>query len=695
MIKPLTRLLSFLCLVCGTEQIKAQALEYPTCPKHTVTDTFFNQYLVTENYRWLEDVRSQNVIDWINAENKMSSKFLTKASAKYNSKALIQKYAHVDGFHAVKSGKYYFAKYVRNKMANAALYLGESPNSIDQVIVDPNFKNGKDNVSLAGYSVSKNSNYLAYAITRNGTDWREIKVVSLPSGNEKGDHIKGVKYSSLAWKDDGFFYSRYPNKGEFYTAIGEEVYYHKLGESQDQDKLIFKRKDPTNKFSFQTTSNERYFILQEETRTCFNYFFIDYESENPYLRPLLMKQRRSISFIDSQDGKLIALAGEKSNGRSVVEIDPYNPYQWRQIVAPLQNGVLLNCYVKTDRLLLSYQTNQHPILKVFDYSGKQLFNMDFPNGSSIYGFSGEKEDENLIFYREQYTMPSISYHFNIKTFEVKYGEAVNITFNFKNYVTESVTYAINDSISIPMNLVYKKGLKRDGNNPCLLKAYGGFGSISSPDFDPGIVYFIEKGGVYAFANVRGGGDLGLEWSMAGKRLQKQNTFDDFNAAAEYLIKEKYTSPSKLAITGASHGGLVVAAAAIQRPDLYKAVIPVVGVTDMLRLEHFTVGVLHRDEFGTVADSTDFVNLRSYSPLHNINKDVNYPSMLVMTSENDDRVPPLHSYKFVAELQNREAQKNPILLRVEKDAGHYGGTNYTSRVQFKANLYDYILKTLEE
>jgi len=472
----------------------------------------------------------------------------------------------------------------------------------------------------------------------------------------------------------------------------EEVYFHKLGDTQEQDKLIFKRKNPSTKFSYSTTSNERYYILEEETTNYFNYFFIDYHSDKPYLRPLLMKQRASISVIDSQGGELIATTG-KTNGGAVVAIDPYNPYQWRQIVPEISNGVLLNCIAKTDRIILTYQSNQHPILKVYNYAGKQLFNMNFPTGSSISGFNGEKEDENLIFYRQQYTMPSISYHFNVKTFDVKYGEAVNVVFNFKNYETKSIKYPVNDSLSIPMNMVYKKGLKLDGNNPCLLRAYGGFGSISTPHFNPGIIHFIEKGGVYAYANIRGGGDLGISWAQAGKRLNKQNTINDFNAAAEYLIKEGYSSPEKMACSGASHGGLVVAAAAIQRPDLYAAVVPVVAVTDMLRFEQFTVGVLHKDEFGTVADSLDFVNLRNYSPLHNIKEDVNYPAMLVMTSENDDRVPPLHSYKFVAELQNRKAQTNPILLRVEEDAGHSGGINYYSRMSFQSNLYDFIFKIL--
>ena len=672
---------------------KAQQIEYPICPKHTVVDTFFNDYPVTDNYRWLENVRSDSAVAWLQSEKKITAKFLHKASAKYNSKAALKKYSFVDGFYASKQGKYYFAYGRRNKLASSSLYMGDSYDNINQLLIDPNFKNNGDKVDITGYEVSLDSKNLVYMINRNGTDWREIKVIGLPSGKEKKDHLKGIKYSSVAWKGNGFYYSKYPNHGEFYAALGEEVYYHTLGDEQEKDKLIFKRKDPAAKFTYTTTSDERYFVLKEETTKYYNYFFIDYKSDKPYLRPLLMKQRSGISFIDSQGDELIALTGKKSNGGSVVAINPYDPYKWRQIVPQIDDGVLTRCIAKKDKLLLTYQTNQHPILKVFNYSGKQLFNMNFPSGSSIRGFSGDKNDDNTIFYRQQYTMPSISYHFNLKTFEVKYGEAVNVVFNFKKYVTKSIKYPINDSLSVPMNLVYKKGLKLDGNNPCLLKAYGGFGTISTPHFDPGIIHFIEKGGVYAYANIRGGGDLGISWSRAGKRLNKQNSFDDFNAAAEYLIKEGYSKPEKMACTGGSHGGLVVAAAAIQRPDLYAAVIPVVAVTDMIRFEKFTVGVLHRDEFGTVKDSLDFANLLSYSPLHNIKQDVNYPTMMVMTSENDDRVPPLHSYKFVAELQNRKAQTNPILLRVEKDAGHYGGTNLYSRNKFRANFYDFLLKVI--
>ncbi|RUT79706.1 prolyl oligopeptidase family serine peptidase [Ancylomarina longa] len=687
------QLLILLFLYFSFSDTIAQRPEYPVCPKHAVTDTFFNAYTVTENYRWLENVHDTKVREWIKEEENLSDKFTNRASSKYACKTLIDKYSYIRSSHPVKSGKYYFTFYYRNKLASPVLYMGDDPEEVDYPLVDPNFNTKNDKVDIQSYAVSRDSKYLCYLINRNGTDWREARVVSLPSGTRKRDHILGIKYSSIAWMNDGFFYSKYPYEGEFKAAFGEEVYYHKLGDEQAQDKLIFKRKSPNAQFSFRTTSDEQFFVLQEETPNYYNYFFIDYSAKQPYLRPLLMKQKSKFNVLDSHNGKLICRTFKDNNGGSIVEIDPYAPYQWRQVVPELQDGVLLICKVKQDRLICIYQSNQHPIVKIFDYQAHALYQLELPEASSVNGFSGEIDDEDLIFYNQQYTTPSLCYHFNTKTFQRKPGKTTKVTFYFQNYEYKSISYPVNDSINVPMTIVYKKGLKLNGNNPCLLKAYGGFGAISTPSFDPGIVYFIEQGGIYAFANIRGGGDLGKEWAKAGKGLHKQNSIDDFNAAAEFLIKEKYTNPKKLASTGGSHGGLIVAAAAIQRPDLYAAVVPVVGVMDMIHFEDYTVGNFHTDEFGTVRDSVDFLNLRSYSPLHNIKEEVNYPAMLVMTSENDDRVPPFHSYKFVARLQNREKQLNPIFLRVEKDAGHYGAINHSKYTKGKGAMYGFIMRIL--
>ncbi|BAX79110.1 prolyl oligopeptidase family serine peptidase [Labilibaculum antarcticum] len=686
-------LIILLLLTVTTTASIAQKYEYPICPKQTVVDTFFNAYTISENYRWLENVRCDSVVEWIKAENKLSDKFTGKASAKYMTKQLIKKYSYMKTIRAQKKGPYYFSYYVRNKFASAGLYMGTKMDDINQLLVDPNFNTKNKKTDIKDFSLSKDSKFLCYLINRDGTDWMEAKVICLPSGIQKKDHLTGIKHSSISWRGHGFFYSKYPYNGEFSMTSSEEVYYHKLGDEQSQDQLIFKRKNPNIQFSFSTTSNEKFFILKEETESCYNYFFIDYSSKSPYLRPLLMKQKSGFSVIDSHNNKIIAKTFKNNNGGSVVEIDPYHPYNWREIAPACFDGVLLNCKIKENGILCMYQSNQHPVLKMFNFEGKALRQLELPDASSITNVNSAIDNDEIFFYNQQYTTPPLQYHLNTTTFKIKPGETTIINYNFKDIEYKPLKYKINDSLSIPITLVYKKGLKLDGNNPTLLKAYGGFGAISSPSFDSGVVYFINQGGVYAFANIRGGGDLGEKWAREGRRLNKQNSIDDFNAAAEFLIHEKYTNPNKLGITGSSHGGLIVAAAAIQRPDLYAAVVPIVAVTDMLRFEHFTVGNFHIDEFGTVKDSLDFINLKSYSPLHNIKEDINYPAMLVMTSENDDRVPPFHSYKFVAELQNRSAQTNPILLRVEKDAGHSGAITNVSFTDSKSDLYGFIMRIL--
>jgi prolyl oligopeptidase len=292
-------------------------------------------------------------------------------------------------------------------------------------------------------------------------------------------------------------------------------------------------------------------------------------------------------------------------------------------------------------------------------------------------------------------MPPVVYTFNINDYKRTLLQHTAVTFDFENIVYKEVDYYSKDSVKVPMFLIHHKDMELNGENPTILKAYGGFGAIVQPHYDPGIIYFLSKGGIIAYANIRGGGDYGINWHEQGSLENKQNSFDDFNAAAEYLIENKYTNSKKLASTGSSNGGLVVTASAIQRPELFNLVVPIVGVYDMLRFEHFTVGNLHTDEFGTVSDSTDFINLKSYSPLHNIKDDINYPGMLVITSENDERVPPFHSYKFVAKLQNRDAQTNPILLKVVKKAGHYGSLGWITDIRETAEFYGYIYKYLKD
>ena len=385
-------------------------------------------------------------------------------------------------------------------------------------------------------------------------------------------------------------------------------------------------------------------------------------------------------------------SGESKFG-SIIEIDPENPYKWRSLTAGFTDAVLLNVIPFDDRMVAVYQTDLHPVISVIDYAGTVLYQLKLPVATSVGGFSGNHSDEDLLFHIESYTMPPVVYNFNIRTYKKEAVKETSVNFKYDDIEYSQVEYLTSDSVRVSMILVYQKGLKLDGNNPAILEAYGGFNLVDLPSFDPGIVYFIKNGGVYAFANIRGGGDKGDQWAREGRGKNKQKSFDDFIAAAGFLIASKYTCRDKLAATGRANGGLVAAASAIQRPDLFRVVVPELAPLDMLRLEKFTVGHWNTEEYGTIRDSASFARLYAYSPFHNIRETVNYPAMLIVTAENDDRVPPFHSYKFAAALQNRKAQTNPILLKSARNSGHHGAPTFYTRIRDDASIFGFILNQL--
>jgi len=589
-------------------------------------------------------------------------------------------------------GDYFFIMAYFDDSNVPGLFFKRSFTGEPVMLVDPGeLSNGReDRIMLKNYSVSKNSKYLAFEYSRSGSDWAEAGVVQLPSGKILKGHLKGLKFSPLAWEGDGFFYSTFSQLGKFGLTYSEKVYYHRIGTDQKADKLIFQRKNQFSRFSFFTTTNERFFVLKEKSASSgkVNYFYIDYQAKQPHIMPLLIHVPNHFSIVDSHNGKFIVKSWFQSDNGSIVMIDPAHPYKLKAIVPAFSQALLEEVLPFPDRILAVYKSNQHPILTIFDYSGKVLYSLTFPVATSIHSFFTDHNKNDVLFAMTSYTVPPVIYRFNIYSFKKELTDRTKVTFSIKDIVFKEVEYPAKDSVMVPMVLIYKKGMKKNGKNPALLEAYGGYGVISTPDFDPGIVNFVEKGGIFAFAEIRGSGDKGASWAKAGRGLHKQTAFDDFVAGARYLIREGYTSSNHLAATGASHGGLVVAVAAVQHPHLFKAVVPVAAPTDMLRFEKFTVGLWNISEFGTVTDSTDFVNLLHYSPYENIKDSVNYPAMLVITAENDDRVPPFNSYKFVAKLQNRPVQKNPILLMTRKKEGHT-----SLSVRKESEMYGFILSQI--
>ncbi len=679
------------------QPLLAQKYKPVYAPRKVVYDTFFNKYIIPDPYRWLENVNSKETQQWVQSENKLSKALLTKASYRTNFYHDLEKYSLYRYSTPVKKGKYYFSYAWYDNTTVPALFYKRTFHGNPMLLIDPTTLTTKnsDMVMLHGYYVSKDSKYLAFLYNVNGSDWMKIGVVNLETGKKTKDHLSGIKFSGLAWRGSGFYYSVFTQKGKFGSTSNEQIYYHKIGTPQKEDQLIFQRKNPAVFFNYLVTSDERFFVIEDKNQTTEkeNIYYIDYHDKNPHIKPLITHIPDVIDILDYHDGKFVARSGLHANNGSVILIDPAHPYKLQSLIPEYSQALLLKVRTFADRLICIYQSNQHPILTVYDYSGKLLYTMKFPVSSTLSGFYGDYYDMNIIFYFTSYTVPPVVYRFNLHNFKMELTDYTEVHFNYKNIVYKEVEYPSKDSVMVPMILIYEKGLKRNGNNPVILKAYGGFGVVSSGHFDPGIVNFIHHGGIFAFANIRGGGDKGAAWARAGRGLNIQNSFDDFIAAAEYLIREGYTNKNKLGATGASNGGLVVAVAAIQRPDLFKVVVPDAAPLDMLRFEKFTIGHWLTNEYGSISDTTGFKNLLSYSPYQNIKDSVNYPTMLVMTADNDDRVPPFHSYKFVARLQNRPAQKNMILLKSRHNAGHYSGSTWNMELRETADIYGFILYEL--
>lgn len=687
---PLLLFLFLLIYLSGT----GQELQYPETLSETVYDTIF-EIVVADDYQWLENIDDVKTKEWIDTQNKFTEKALRKPASKCNSYHSIDKYAYTKYENPIRQGEYYFTYAYYNNISLPALFYQKAINDSPSIIVDPNFISSSDNILLKGYSVSGDSKLLAYQFSRNGSDWGEIKVVNLRTGSHRNDHLIRVKFSGISWKDDGFYYSTFPEQGMEATT-GQEVFYHKLGMDQTEDELIFRRKgNPTAFFSVMTTSDERYFILTErdEITGQSNIFYIDFASHSPALKPLLTRLTADehLNIIDNQGNQLVATSFKENNNGMIVLIDPANSRAWNVLVPEYDAALLLEVKLLEDKLIAVYQSNQKQIISFFDYQGKTLDVIQLGFGFSAGSFNGEKKDKEILFSYSGYTQPTVVYILNTETFDMKPLRQTVVNFDYTLFETKELEYESNDGTRIPLLMVYRKDLDLTTPNPLLLKAYGGFGSVATPDFSPGIVHFLMNDGIFAFANIRGGGDKGKAWALAGKGKNKQTSFDDFIAAAEYLINNNYTSSNKLAITGASNGGLVVGAAITQRPELFKVAVPIVAPMDMIRFEKFTIGHLHADEYGSISDSADFQQMLVYSPLQNVVEGKSYPAMLIMTSENDDRVPPFHSYKFAAKMQNLDSQKNPVLLRTEQDAGHYGAeSSFKKRLREEADMYDFIL-----
>ncbi len=673
----------------GFSQIK-----YPETKKVDVTDNYHGT-IVADPYRWLEDDKSDETKAWVEEQNKITFDYLNKIPFREKIKNRLTEIFNYPKYGApFRAGnKYYFFK--NDGLQNqSVLYVKETLESKEEVFLDPNKFSEDGTKSLTTISFSDDGKYLVYGVSSGGSDWNEFFVMNAETKELLSDHLKWIKFSGAAWKGNGFYYSRYPEpQGSELSTKNEfsKVYYHKIGTKQEEDVLIYEDPSkPKRGFSAQTTDDERFLIIYQTEGTSKNAFMVkDLSDDKSKFVTIIDDFENNYSVIDNIEDKLLVRTDYNAPNYKVVLIDPQNPSKenWTEVI-PESKNVLQSVRIIGGKIIATYLQDVAHHAYIFDLNGKPEGEIKLP-GLGTVSFSGRRDD-NIAFYTfTSFTSPGTIYKSDISTKSSELFRQIELNFDFDNYETKQVFYPSKDGTKIPMFIVHKKGLKLDGNNPTYLYAYGGFNASMLPSFSFSRLILLENNGVFALANIRGGGEYGEEWHRAGMLDKKQNVFDDFIAAAEYLIKEGYTNPNKLAIAGGSNGGLLIGAVINQRPDLFKVALPAVGVMDMLRFHKFTIGYYWIVEYGSSDDPKQFEYLYKYSPLHNIKEGLNYPAVLVTTADHDDRVVPAHSFKYIATLQEKYKGENPVLIRIETKAGHGAGKPTTKIIEELTDVWSFI------
>jgi len=671
-------------------------IKYPETKKTDTKDDYHGT-LIADPYRWLENDTSAETGEWVKAENEVTSAYLAKIPFRDQiKKRLTALWDYPKYGVTFKKGNRYF--YFKNDgMQNqSVLYVQESLDADPRVLLDPNKLSEDGTVSLTDYDVSHDGKYLAYGIARGGSDWNEILVMEVDWAKPLEDHLNWIKFSAIAWKNDGFYYSRYdePKGGSGLSAKNEfhKVYYHKVGTPQSADGLVYENKNfPLRNYYAGVTEDEKFLIISETESTTGNaLLFKNLDKPNSKFVTIVDNFDNDYSVIDDFNGKFLVKTNYQSPRYQILEIDPENPARenWK-IILPEKEEVLESISLVGGKIVAEYMKDASSKAYIYDVSGKLTAELNLPGLGTMSGFNGKKDD-NIAFYGfTSFTFPSTIYKFDIAKNESTVYRKPGIDFDASLYETKQVFYNSKDGTKIPMFIVHKKGLKLNGKNPTLLYGYGGFNISLTPSFSTTRLILLEQGGVFAMPNLRGGGEYGEAWHLAGIKEKKQNVFDDFYAAAQYLFDNQYTSPGFLAINGGSNGGLLVGAAMVQHPEMFSVALPDVGVLDMLRYHEFTIGWAWASDYGRSDNPEDFKYLIAYSPLHNIKKGVCYPATLVTTADHDDRVVPAHSFKFTATLQENQACNNPVLIRIETKAGHGAGKPTAKIIDEYSDMYAFI------
>ncbi len=676
-------------------------ITYPVTKKVDQTDDYFGTK-VSDPYRWLEDDNSEDTKAWVVEQNKVTQEYLSKIPFRDKVRKRLQDMWDYPKYSSpFKKGDYYYY-YKNNGLQNqSVLYRQKGLNGEPEVFIDPNTLSKDGTVALGGIFFSKDAKYCAYLTAQAGSDWEEATVMEVATKKILSDKIQWIKFSAITWRgNEGFYYSRYPapseadklkNKNQFHT-----VYFHKLGNDQSADGTIYEDKEhPLRSVGTGLTEDERFLFFSTSEGTSGDEVWVEDLSEATHMRTLLIKGfDTEASVIDNDGSRILVRTNADAPNYKVVSIDPKNPAKenWITII-PERSKMLLSANTAGGKLFLTYLEDASSRVYQCDYKGKLERTIQLPGIGTTIGFDGEKEDKEIFYMFTSFNVPPTIFRYDITSGKSELFRKTEAKIKSDDFTTIQSFFISKDGTKVPMFITFKKGLKLNGKNPVLLYGYGGFNSPQTPAFSISNAFFLEQGGVYAVVNLRGGNEYGEEWHKKGMLLNKQNVFNDFIAAAEFLIEKKYTNKNKIAIRGGSNGGLLVGACMTQRPDLFKVALPAVGVMDMLRYHLFTIGWAWATEYGKSDNKTDFENLYRYSPLHNLKPGVTYPATLVTTADHDDRVVPAHSFKFAANLQACNDGKNPTLIRIETKAGHGAGKPTSKLIEEATDMWSFVMYNL--
>lgn len=690
------------CMFLTVNAFAQTKLDYPKTKKVEQTDDYHGTK-VADPYRWLEDDNSAETKAWVEAQNKVTFDYLNQIPERAKIKDRLTELWNYEKYSApFKEGKRYFY-YKNDGLQNqSVLYVADSVSDKGRVLLDPNKLSTDGTVALSGLAISDDGNLMAYGLAGAGSDWQEWHFMNVETGEKLTDVLKDIKFSGASWTKDGtgVYYSRYPaadDKSKMSAEnFNQKLYFHKLGTPQSEDYVVYDRPEDKEMFvGGGVTEDGEWLIISVGKGTApMNMVYVkSLTAERAPIMPVVDKLENDYSYIGN-DGSTFYFRTDKNAPRGrVVAVDVLQKDKiWKEVV-PQAAETLQGVSFINNQFVASYLKDAYTQFRIYDMNGKFVRNVELPGIGSAGGFGGKRGDTEAFYTYSSFNAPPTIYRYDFKTGKSELFRKSDVKFDPDKYEVKQVFFKSKDGTRVPMFIVHKKGVKLDGTNPTLLYGYGGFNISMTPGFSVSRLVWMEMGGVYAMVNLRGGGEYGEEWHEAGTKLKKQNVFDDFIGAAEYLIKEKYTQPSKLAIQGGSNGGLLIGAVLNQRPELFGAALPAVGVMDMLRFQKFTIGRAWSSDYGSSDNKEEFAAIYKYSPLHNIKEGTKYPATLVTTADHDDRVFPAHSFKYAATLQEAQGGDAPVLIRIETKAGHGAGKPTAKIIEEQADIFGFLMKNL--